>query len=49
MYQSKLSLLETEIAIKLIKDEFEKRLAKALNLVRISSPVVVSKASGIND
>lgn len=49
MYQSELSLLETEIAIKLIKDEFEKRLAKALNLVRISSPVVVSKASGIND
>lgn len=49
MYHSKLSLLETEIAIKLIKDEFERRLAKKLNLVRVSSPVVVSQKSGIND
>lgn len=49
MYLSKLNLLETEIAIKFIKDEFERKLAKALHLVRISSPVVVSKKSGIND
>ena len=49
MYQSKLNLLETEKAIKFIKDEFERRLARKLNLVRISSPVVVSKESGIND
>ena len=49
MYQSKLNLLETEKAIKLIKDEFERRLATKLNLIRISSPVVVSKESGIND
>ncbi|MDY0345192.1 MAG: aspartate--ammonia ligase [Bacilli bacterium] len=49
MYQSKLNLIETEIAIKFIKDEFERKLAKALNLIRVSSPVIVSKASGIND
>jgi len=49
MYQSKLSLLETEKAIKFIKDEFEHRLAKRLNLIRISSPLIVSKDSGIND
>ncbi|MFA5421800.1 MAG: aspartate--ammonia ligase [Bacilli bacterium] len=49
MYQSKLSLLETEKAIKFIKDEFERRLAEKLNLIRISSPLVVSKTSGIND
>lgn len=49
MYQSKLNLLETEKAIKFIKDEFERRLATKLNLIRISSPVVVSKESGIND
>ncbi len=49
MYHSKLSLIETEISIKFIKDEFERRLAKKLNLIRISSPLVVSKDSGIND
>ena len=34
----KLDLLETEIAIKYIKDVFEKELAKALNLTRVSAP-----------
>lgn len=49
MYQSKLSLLDTELAIKLIKDKFERELAKSLHLIRVSSPMVVSKTSGIND
>ncbi|NCA97127.1 MAG: aspartate--ammonia ligase [Bacteroidia bacterium] len=49
MYCSKLNLLETEIAIKFIKDGFEKRLAKALNLTRVSAPLIVSRESGIND
>lgn len=49
MYQSKLNLIDTEIAIKFIKDHFEKHLAKALNLTRVSSPLLVSRSSGIND
>ncbi len=48
-YQSKLNLLETEIAIKFIKDNFEKELAKALNLTRVSAPLFVFPETGLND
>lgn len=48
-YKSKLSLIETEIAIKYVKDNFERLLAKALNLTRISSPLFVIPESGLND
>lgn len=48
-YQSQLSLLETEIAIKFIKDNFEKELAKALNLTRVSAPLFVLPETGLND
>ena len=40
-YKSTLTLLETEIAIKFIKDTFEKELAKALKLTRVSAPLFV--------
>ena len=49
MYRSKLNLMDTELAIKLIKDKFERKLAKSLHLIRVSSPMIVSKTSGIND
>lgn len=48
-YKSSLSLLETEIAIKYIKDTFEKELAKALKLTRVSAPLFVQPESGLND
>ena len=48
-YKSPLGLLETEIAIKYIKDTFEKELAKALKLVRVSAPLFVVPESGLND
>lgn len=48
-YQSKLDLQETEIAIKLIKDTFERRLAESLRLTRVSAPLFVSANSGLND
>lgn len=48
-YKSKLDLLETEIAIKFVKDEFEKELAKALNLTRVSAPLFVEPSTGLND
>lgn len=48
-YSSKLSLMETEIAIKKVKDLFEVYLAKALNLTRVSAPLFVDPATGLND
>lgn len=48
-YKSALNLLETEIAIKFIKDTFEKELAKALKLTRVSAPLFVQPESGLND
>ena len=48
-YTSKLNLLDTEIAIKFVKDEFEKELAKSLNLTRVSAPLFVAPETGLND
>ena len=44
-----MTLLETQIAIKYLKDTFEKKLAKKLNLVRVSAPLFVEKKNGLND
>lgn len=44
-----LGLLETEVAIKYIKDTFEKDLARALKLTRVSAPLFVVPESGLND
>lgn len=48
-YVSKLDLMETEIAIKYVKDIFEQELAKALNLTRVSAPLFVFPSTGLND
>lgn len=48
-YHSKLSLIETEMAIKYVKDTFERILSRNLNLTRVSAPLFVSSTSGIND
>jgi aspartate--ammonia ligase len=48
-YESILNLRETEKAIKLIKDFFEKKLSEKLNLQRVSAPRFVKKGTGIND
>ena len=49
MYKSTLDLLDTEIAIKYIKDFFERELAKALKLTRVSAPLFVLPETGLND
>ncbi len=49
MYKSTLNLLDTEIAIKFIKDTFERDLAKALKLTRVSAPLFVQPETGLND
>jgi len=48
-YKTKLSVFDTQVAIKLIKDSFQNELAKELNLRRVSAPLVVSQSSGLND
>ena len=48
-YQSKLNLLETEIAIKFVKDTFERDLAEKLHLTRVSAPLFVFPKTGLND
>lgn len=48
-YKPVLDLLETEIAIKYIKDFFEKQLARALKLTRVSAPLFVYPETGLND
>lgn len=48
-YENKLDVISTEVAIKYVKDLFEKRLAHHLNLMRISAPLYVRKSSGLND
>ena len=48
-YKSILTLKETQIAIKKIKDFFERQLAVELNLTRVSAPIFVPSESGLND
>lgn len=48
-YKSSLGVKDTEIAIKKLKDFFERELASALNLTRVSAPLFVDSQSGLND
>lgn len=48
-YQSALDVRETEIAIKEVKDFFERALATNLNLTRVSAPLFVAPETGLND
>ena len=44
-----LGIIETETAIKFIKDSFQTELARALGLTRVSAPLFVFPESGLND
>jgi len=48
-YKSKLTLKQTEKAIKQIKDFFQLNLATELRLRRVSAPLFVKKGTGVND
>ncbi|WP_394524663.1 aspartate--ammonia ligase [Lacrimispora sp. JR3] len=48
-YDPRLSVRETQEAIKYIRDTFQKELGKEMNLERISAPLFVDKNSGLND
>ena len=48
-YKSPMDLYRTQKAISFIKQTFQARLASALNLKRVSAPLFVTEASGLND
>ena len=48
-YQPAIDIRETEVAIKDVKDFFERELAKELNLTRVSAPLFVKPETGLND
>ncbi len=48
-YQSLLNVRQTQIAIKKVKDFFERDLAIQLDLTRVSAPLFVPRNSGLND
>ena len=48
-YKPLLDLIETQKAIKLIKNNFEINLAKELGLTRVSAPLFVDPKTGLND
>ncbi len=48
-YKSQLTLHETQVAIKEVKDFFQSLLVERLNLLRVSAPLFVDPASGLND
>ncbi len=48
-YKPQIDLRETQIAIKIVKDFFQKELTKQLNLTRVSAPLIVTPESGLND
>lgn len=48
-YGPYLNLIETEDSIKFVKDTFQHKIAKDLNLKRVSAPIFVLSKTGIND
>ena len=48
-YEPKMDLYRTQKAISFIKQTFQARLAAGLNLKRVSAPLFVTEASGLND
>ncbi len=48
-YRPALNLKETQIAIKEVKDFFQRMLTAELNLHRVSAPLFVTPESGLND
>lgn len=48
-YKPQLDLHDTQIAIKTVKDFFQNLLSERLNLQRVSAPLFVDPASGLND
>ena len=48
-YDPKMTIRETEKAIRYIRETFQTEFGTAMNLERISAPMFVKKSSGLND
>ncbi len=48
-YKAPLDIYSTQRAISFIKATFQRKLSEALNLKRVSAPLFVTEASGLND
>ena len=48
-YHSDLNLHDTQVAIKTVKDFFQRALTERLNLLRVTTPLFVEPSSGLND
>lgn len=48
-YDPRLSIRETQDAIKYIRDTFQKEIGREMHLERISAPLFVERSSGLND
>ncbi|KRK86102.1 aspartate--ammonia ligase [Levilactobacillus koreensis JCM 16448] len=48
-YDPKLSVKETQAAIRYIRETFQEEFGKQLNLSRLSAPMFVAKSTGLND
>ena len=48
-YSSRLDVYKTQKAISFIKEHFQADLSEAMNLKRVSAPLFVTEASGLND
>ena len=48
-YRPALDLHETQVAIKTVKDFFQKLLSEQLSLLRVTAPLFVDPSSGLND
>ena len=48
-YESTLGLYDTQDAISMVKQIFQDRLSRALNLKRVSAPLFVLPSTGLND
>ena len=48
-YDPRLSIRETQDAIKYIRDTFQKEMGREMHLERISAPLFVERSSGLND
>ena len=48
-YDPKLTVRQTQEAIRFIRETFQDELGKELNLTRLSAPMFVERSTGIND
>ena len=48
-YQPKMTIRETEKAIKFVKDAFQRNLIRNFGFERVSAPLFVKSKTGVND